>query len=170
MQSIFPPFSAHGAFGMDVPPERGVKLAPLFETTRFLHTEQIIFRTDDGTPVGYFFGNMREPQTFFIISTGLLPAYRQRGLYSYFTRRLLSYLYAIGYERVQSLHQPNNRAVLIAKLKLGFNITGMVLDERMGAHVELTYLFHEDRRAAFSRAFAMEPRDTPNSHLELPEA
>ncbi len=118
----------------------------------------------------FFFSNMREPQTFSMIGTGLLPSYRERGLYSRFTKRLLGYLFAIGYERVQSLHHANNRAVIIAKLKLGFNITGLILDERMGAHIELTYLFHEDRRAAFARAFSMEPRDTPLSHIEQPGA
>jgi hypothetical protein len=168
MQSIFPSFRELGGFGLEVPDERGAKLETLSSLSGRTHQEHIIFRTEDETPIGYFFGNMREPQTFFMISTGVLPLYRQRGLYTRFTQQLLRYLYALGYERVQSLHHPNNRAVLIAKLKVGFNITGLILDERMGAHVELTYLFHEDRRAAFARAFSMEPRDTPLSHVEQP--
>jgi acetyltransferase (GNAT) family protein len=166
MQSIFPSFRELGGFGFEVPDERRVKFEPLSALSGPPHQEHVLFRTDDGTPIGYFFGNMREPQTFFMISTGLLSSYRQRGLYTRFTEQLLRYLYALGYERVQSMHHPNNRAVLIAKLKLGFNITGLILDERMGAHVELTYLFHEDRRAVFARAFSMEPRDTPLSHIE----
>jgi GNAT superfamily N-acetyltransferase len=170
MQRIFPPFHELGGFGLEIPPERGAKLEPLAALSGLTHQEQIVLRTDDGTTVGYFFGNMREPQTFFMISTALLPQYRRQGLYSRFTQHLLRYLYAVGYERVQSLHHANNRAVLIAKLKLGFNITGLVLDERMGAHVELTYFFHEDRRLAFARAFSMEQRDTPLSHIGPPES
>jgi len=63
-----------------------------------------------------------------------------------------------------SNHQTDNRAVIIAKLKLGFNISAENLDERWGAQVELTYLLHDDRRQGYEGAFALEPRDTPVSH------
>jgi hypothetical protein len=55
-----------------------------------------------------------------------------------------------------------NRAVLIAKLKAGFIITGTVLDERWGAQVSMAYFFHEDRREGFARAYSVEHyRGTP---------
>jgi hypothetical protein len=76
----------------------------------------------------------------------------------------LTYLAALGYERVVSNHQTNNRAVIIAKLKVGFNVTAVNLDERWGAQVELTYLFHSDRRRGYERAFALEPRPLPAFH------
>lgn len=58
-------------------------------------------------------------------------------------------------------HMVNNRAVLIAKLKAGFVITGMTLDERYGAQVSLSYLFHADRQAGFERAFSLESYGDP---------
>lgn len=50
----------------------------------------------------------------------------------------------------------NNRAVLIAKLKAGFVITGTVLDERWGAQAALTYFFYEDRRRGFAQTYSLE--------------
>jgi hypothetical protein len=50
----------------------------------------------------------------------------------------------------------NNRPVLIAKLKAGFHIVGLSLDERFGAQVTLAYFSHEDRREGFARAFSLE--------------
>jgi hypothetical protein len=61
----------------------------------------------------------------------------------------------LGYERVTSNHMVNNRPVLIAKLKAGFHITGIVLDERYGAQVSLAYFFYPDRREGFARAYSL---------------
>jgi RimJ/RimL family protein N-acetyltransferase len=97
-------------------------------------------------------------------STGILPEYRRRGLYTAFLKGLLSYLYALGYERITSKHQLNNRAVIIAKLRAGFNILGVDADERWGAQVQLGYFFQDDRRRGFERAFSLYPVDMPVSH------
>jgi GNAT superfamily N-acetyltransferase len=161
MNAIFPPYSDLGAYSL--PDVRAEKLKPLSRAFDQAHHERFLFRAADGTAVGYSYGDMRDRETFFMTSSGVLPAYQRRGLYTAFTKRLLAYLYALGYERVVSNHQPNNRAVIIAKLKLGFNITAVNLDERWGAQAELTYLFHEDRRRGYARAFALEQRPTPIS-------
>lgn len=165
MENIFPPYTALGACGHTVPEERQQSLKPLAKAFGQAHHERFIFRTSDRSPVGYGYGSMRDGQTFFMTSSGVLPQFQRRGIYSAFVRKLLQYLYAIGYERVVSNHHPNNRVVLIAKLKLGFNVTAVNLDERWGAQVELTYLFHEDRRRGYVRAFSLEERDMPVSHL-----
>ncbi len=166
MEAIFPPYASIGAYGYAVPEERRAKLKPLAEAFARTHHEYFSLRTDDGTPIGFSYGDMRDGQTFFMTSTGILPAYQRKGIYTAFLKRLLTYLFAAGYERVLSNHHPNNRAVIIAKLKAGFNITALTLDERWGSQAELTYLFHDDRRQIFARAFAQEERPIPVSHLQ----
>lgn len=159
---VFPPFSSIGAY--EPPPEQaaaGAALARVFAST---HHERFIIWNEHNEAAGWSYGEIRDRETFFMTNTALLPPYRQRGIYSQFTRRLLAYLRRLGYARVVSNHQTNNRAVIIAKLKLGFNVTAVNLDERWGAQVELTYLFADDRRAGYERAFALEPRPTPVSH------
>src|SRR5262245_7596865 len=127
---------------------------PLRDVLRH-HTEQFVFYTADHEPIGWSLGEQREADTFVMLWTGILPAYQNRGMYSAFLHHLLEYLHALGYARVTSNHMVNNRAVLVAKLKAGFIITGMSLDERLGAVVWLTYYFDDTVEDAFRRAFSL---------------
>jgi RimJ/RimL family protein N-acetyltransferase len=167
MDAIFTPYPDLGAYGYAIPEARRAAAKPLTALFGRSHHEHFLFWGADSAIIGYGYGDMRDAQTFFMTSSGVLPAYRGRGVYSGYVRQLLAYLAALGYERVISNHHPNNRAVLIAKLKLGFSITAVNLDERWGAQVELTYLFHQDRRDAYCRAFSLHPYATSVSH-EVP--
>jgi RimJ/RimL family protein N-acetyltransferase len=162
-------FSSYAALGnYEMPAERYSRADALRAIYQQTHAEWFVFY-DDHRPVGWSYGMMINPSTFFMSSTGLLPQYRQRGIYTAFLRRLLPYLHQIGYERVTSNHMTNNRAVLIAKLKAGFFITGLTLDERYGAQVTLTYFFYEDRRQGFAKAYSLEPYPgTPNYFERFP--
>ncbi|MEM9953530.1 MAG: GNAT family N-acetyltransferase [Chloroflexota bacterium] len=164
MKTIFPNYADIGAYGFVISEERQLTARVLREFFDFSHHEYLLFKDIDDTVVGYAYGDMRDSQTFFMTSTGILSEHRRKGLYSGFVTYLLQYLSKIGYERVVSNHHPNNRAVIITKLKLGFNITAVNLDERWGAQVELTYLFDDDRRLAYERAFALEHRPMPTPH------
>jgi RimJ/RimL family protein N-acetyltransferase len=93
-------------------------------------------------------------------SYGFLPAYRGRGLYSAFLPKYLAYVTALGQERVTTSHHPNNRAIMIAELKVGFDIVGLELHESFGPLVKMAYFVHADRRAGFEQAFNMAPDPT----------
>lgn len=120
------------------------------------HREFILFMAEDDRCVGWHYGMMIDPSTFCMSYSAVIKSYQRRGVYGAFLRAFLPYLHALGYERVTSNHMVTNRAVLIAKLKAGFIITGTVLDERWGAQASLAYFFHEDRRAGFARAYSVE--------------
>jgi RimJ/RimL family protein N-acetyltransferase len=152
--SVFPHWSTLPRY--QLPPERRAQVVRLTKLFRKTHHERFVFYDSD-TPVGWSMGHMDDPITFRMNNSGLLPDYRRRGIYTAFTRRLLDYLKALGYERVTSDHHPTNRAILIAKLRLGFNLSGQWLSEDGGAVVRLTYYFYEDRFQGFERAFGMEP-------------
>lgn len=153
-EKIFSPLTSLGNF--ETPPSRFEGTEALSGIWRETHREHIVFY--DGTrPVGWSSGALLEPATFFMAYSGVLPEYQRRGVYSAFLEIFLRYLGALGYERVTSNHMVNNRAVLIAKLKAGFVVSGMVLDERYGAQVALTYFTHADRTEGFVRAFSLEP-------------
>jgi len=147
------PFGELGNYEMPAEREwRAERLAAVYAATQH---EFFLFATTDGQPAGWATGAMIDASTFFMAWTVVLPEYRRRGLYTAYLGRLLPYLHALGYERVTSNHMVNNRPVLIAKLKAGFVITGMVLDERYGAQVALSYFFHPDRRVGFARAYSL---------------
>lgn len=150
---VFSPLASLGNYEM--PDERRGRSAYLREVHEATHRENVVFYVGE-EPVGWSIGSMLDPGTFFMAYSGVLPGYRRRGIYLAFLGVFLAYLRELGYERVTSNHAANNRAILIAKLKAGFYVSGAILDERFGAQVGLVYLFHEDRRRGFARAFGLE--------------
>ncbi|MBK8902136.1 MAG: GNAT family N-acetyltransferase [Anaerolineaceae bacterium] len=120
-----------------------------------IHAEYFVFYTTANEPVGFSMGKVVNGQTFFMEWSGILPAYQRRGLYSRFLDVLIPYLQALGIDRVTSNHMGNNRPVLIAKLKAGFIITGMTLDERHGMLVWLARFLSPERQHGFESAFSL---------------
>lgn len=150
------PFTSFAALGnYTLPPERATWADALRPIAAHMHQEHILFMQQDRC-VGWSHGRMVDATTFFMAFSGVVRSCQRQGIYRAFVRAFLPYLHALGYERVTSNHMVNNRAVLIAKLKAGFVITGMVLDERYGAQVSLSYFFYEDRRCGFERAYSLE--------------
>lgn len=138
------------------PKERHHRASLLREVASQMHHEYIVFYNEQNQPIGWSTGNMIEESTFFMSYSGVLPEYQRQGIYTAFLKHLLTYLHELGYERVTSNHMANNRPVLIAKLKAGFYITGLTLDERYGAQATLTYFFYEDRRRGFAQTYSLE--------------
>lgn len=162
---IFTELTDVGAYQM--PAARRPRNQQLRDNFAQRHTEYFIFYNQDGDPIGWSNGEMLDAETYFMTWSGLLPAYQNQGLYQQFLHILLPYLHEIGYERVASKHMVNNRPVLAAKIKAGFHITGVELDERWGAQVSVVYYFYEDRRLGFSNAFSLEPFARPPSYLSM---
>jgi RimJ/RimL family protein N-acetyltransferase len=90
-------------------------------------------------------------------NSGVVPELRRKGIYSAVTSSVLDHVREIGYERVVSHHVPNNRGVLIAKLKLGFNIEGIELDDRWGPLVKLVHYLQPGGQEGFERTFSLRP-------------
>ena len=153
LDAVFPHWNRMARF--ETPPERRQQIARLLRIYRRLHGEHFVFYAGN-TPVGWSTGRMENPITFRMINSGLLPAFRRQGVYTAFTRRLLAYLKAVGYERVTSHHHVNNRAVLNAKLKLGFVVSGTTLGEDVGAVVSMVCHLHEDRYRAYEDVHGLE--------------
>lgn len=156
-------FSSYTALGnYEMPADRYGRAAELRAVYDQTHAEQFVFYDEKDAPVGWSYGMMIDTSTFFMCSSGILPEQQRRGIYGAWLGRFLPYLHEIGYERVTSNHMVNNRPVLIAKLKAGFYVSGVTLDERYGAQVSLTYFFYEDRREGFARAYSLARYQTPN--------
>lgn len=161
-EKIFPSNSNTSRW-FSLPAERRDAKRRLNSLHRATHQETIVFYDND-TPIGYSAGRMTSATEFMMNDTGILPHYRRKGIYSAFLKLYLPYLRDCGYERVASYHSPTNRAILIAKLKAGFNISGMELREHVGASVKLAYFLHEDRFAAFENVHSLDPDITRGNH------
>jgi len=144
------------------PADRQNNSRQLSALQRQTHQEAIAFYVGDEV-IGWAAGRMENASEFLMDVTGIVPSYQGKGIYSAFLKSYLPYLRDVGYERVISYHSPTNRAVLIAKLKVGFVIRGMMFRENAGASVQLVYFFHEDRFRAFEDAHSLQPGPYTNS-------
>lgn len=124
-----------------------------------VHAERFVFYDSDENPVGWSISEQREPDTLFMIWTGVLPSHQNKGLYSAFVQRYIDYARAVGFARITSNHMVNNRRVLVAKLKAGFVASGMTLDERWGAMIWLTCHLDAELAATYRSAFSLESYD-----------
>ena len=121
------------------------------------HRERIVLYDEAGDPIGFSYGQMEDYLTYYMHTMGLAPAYRGKGIYTAYLRQFADFIGALGYERITSHHQPNNRAVLIGKLKAGYMITGMELDESFGLLIKMAYFIHRDREEGFEDVFSLRP-------------
>ena len=156
---IFPPRFKEETGAFRPPKARAERVAQLWAQRIDTHPEWSVFFDKDDNPIGWFYGYMEDEETFFIDTIGLVPEVREKGIYQAFLMQLITYLKAVGYERLTSSHHPNNRAVLIPELKVGFNIVGLEINESAGPVLRVAHPLHEDRRLGFERVFCMTPED-----------
>ena len=96
--------------------------------------------------VGWTFAHAQGASHFHMVNSGVAPAERRHGVYSKLAQLVIESARSRGCVAILSRHAANNNAVLIAKLKLGFFVSGFEYSEVYGPLVRLTYLLGERRR------------------------
>ena len=99
--------------------------------------------------VGWTFARPEGASHLYMINSGVMPAERRQGIYSKLTRLVIEHARSRGYVAVLSRHAANNNAVIVAKLKLGFFVSGFEYSEVYGPLVRLTFLVGELRRTLY---------------------
>jgi GNAT superfamily N-acetyltransferase len=90
-----------------------------------------------GEIVGWHHGYRQDSSTYTLQDSAILPAYRGKGLYTLLLNITLAYLRHRGFRIVRSRHAADLPAVLIPKLRAGFQITGLSCASERGPLVEL---------------------------------
>jgi ribosomal protein S18 acetylase RimI-like enzyme len=98
------------------------------------------------TFVGWHIGDQKSSHEYYMRNSAVLPEYRHRGLYSALVGHVLAKTTEAGFQLITSRHTATNNPVIIAKLKLGFVITGVEISDVFGVLVHLTYFTNNDRR------------------------
>jgi hypothetical protein len=96
--------------------------------------------------VGWTYGYREGTSQFCMLNSGVVGPERRKGVYTQLVHAVLAHAKAQGYASVTSRHVAANTAVIIAKLRLGFQISGFEYSEVYGPLVRLTYLVGEARR------------------------
>ncbi len=82
-----------------------------------------------GQVVGWQYSRQWDARTAYMVNTGLLPAHRGQGLYTRLLPPVLAALRTRGYDLVRSHHHATNNAVLVPKLRAGFRVQGVQVDD-----------------------------------------
>jgi hypothetical protein len=99
--------------------------------------------------VGWTYGYREGKSQFCMLNSGVANAERRKGVYSQLIQTVLGHAGSQGYAAVTSRHAAANAAVIIAKLRLGFQISGFEYSEVYGPLVRLTYIVGELRRSLY---------------------
>lgn len=82
-----------------------------------------------------------------MFNSGVALAERRQGIYSRLVQLVIDHASSRGHVAILSRHAANNNAVIVAKLKLGFFVSGFEYSEVYGPLVRLTYLLGKLRRS-----------------------
>lgn len=96
---------------------------------------------------GWATGCQADSDEFYMHNTGIFEQHRRKGLYTKMLQLILATVKEKGYQKVISKHATTNNAVIIPKLKAGFLINGMEVNEKFGVLVKLIYYFNKDVEA-----------------------
>ena len=103
----------------------------------------------DGEFAGWSYSSQFRQYTLASNSSAVLPKFRRQGYYSRLVKATIEEARALGYQMIISNHVVSNNDVIIAKLKLGFKISGMEILDDYGSTVKLTYYLNETRDKAY---------------------
>ncbi len=100
----------------------------------------------EGQFVGWSWGLQENATTFYMVNSAILPAHRRKGLYSLLLNRCIELLSAKGFQLIYSRHCATNNSIIIPKLKVGFIISKMEIDDTFGILIHLHFYTNKGRR------------------------
>ena len=89
--------------------------------------------------IGWHFGFQDGPLSYYMCNSAILPEHQRNGYYTFLAQQVIDEVQRRGYLKITSRHHPTNTAGLIAKLKLGFIVSGMKLSANFGTLLELEW-------------------------------
>lgn len=96
--------------------------------------------------LGWSWGFQESTTVFYMCNSAVLPQYRKMGVYTALMNKCLEIVKAEGFQMAYSRHTATNNAVIIPKLKAGFIISKMEIEDKFGVVIHLHYYFNQLRR------------------------
>lgn len=100
----------------------------------------------DNQFIGWTWGQQENKTTFYMVNSAVLSDYRRKGLYSSLIHKCIDVLSQKGFQLIYSRHCATNNAVIIPKLKAGFIISKMEIDDKYGVLIHLHFYTNAVRR------------------------
>tara|TARA_R110002072_G_scaffold64203_2_gene159270 strand:+ start:120175 stop:120744 length:570 start_codon:yes stop_codon:yes gene_type:complete len=99
-----------------------------------------------GDLVGWSWGFQENSTTFYMCNSAVLPEHRRKGIYSSLVNECVDTLSKKGFQIIYSRHCATNNDVIIPKLKAGFVISKMEIDDKFGVLIHLHFYTNKERR------------------------
>lgn len=128
---------------------------PQERTTHFAKFKKSFLLLKNGIPVGWHIGHAQDEMTYYMQNSAIIKSEQGQNLYGQMLKGVMEILKDEGYQVLRSLHHPNNPAVLIPKLKLGFVISGTQFSENFRGLIEMKYFFNEGMRKSFDQSVGL---------------
>jgi RimJ/RimL family protein N-acetyltransferase len=101
---------------------------------------------DGDNIIGWSFGIQKSNHDFYMVNSAVFSEYRRKGIYTELLKLAVAYIQEMGFQYIYSRHKLTNNDVIIPKLKYGFNIVGMEVNDMFGNLVLLGYYTNEKRK------------------------
>jgi len=109
----------------------------------------------DDELVGWSCGWMERSRCYYMANSGVVQAHQRKGIYTALLGEARRMAESLGATTIRSRHSVLNNPVLIAKLRFGFQISGLSMPAGMGSLVELSYHLNPARQKLYrQRAIA----------------
>ena len=99
--------------------------------------------------VGWSCGWMERGRVFYMANSGVIESHRRQGIYTALLDAVRKHALSEGAITLRSQHSVMNNPVVIAKLRAGFNVSGLSQSAQMGMLVELTQHLSQMRQAMY---------------------
>ena len=96
--------------------------------------------------IGWCSGYQNSKDSFCMMNSGVLKEYQRQGIYSALLQKNLEILTEKGFQIIWSRHCATNNAVIIPKLRAGFIISSLEIDDCFGTLIQLRYYTNASRR------------------------
>ncbi len=96
--------------------------------------------------IAWSWGFQETSMSFYMANSAVIEEYRRQGLYTLLLDEMVKEASTAGFQLIYSRHCATNNSVLIPKLKYGFIISKMELDDIFGVLVHLHYYPNKTRR------------------------
>ena len=125
-----------------------ISIDTLLTGTKSRHEVHLGLFDAKGAIAGWSSSHQVKPMELYMMNSAVFPKFRRKGYYTKMVQQTLKEAKKLGFQTVTSNHVASNNAVIIAKLKLGFKITGFELSDEYGVLVRLTHFLNPTRALA----------------------
>ncbi len=115
--------------------------------------------------IGWSFGIQKSNHDFYMINSAVFIDYRRKGIYTEMLNLAVNHIKKMGFQHIYSRHKMSNNSVIIPKLKYGFIITGMEVNDMFGNLIQLSLYTNEKRKELLEIRMGM--RKMNESYLKL---